>query len=207
MKHTPAACQCSFWSCGFGAEVKILLPHELFHSLAEAETPYIFDSICLGQLDDKSRMEFLNHIKSLPAWSNHPIFSQGARLDRLVPIAIHGDGAVLKRDDECFVWSWSSFFGAEGTIRDVLLFKFPIAIIHERFMTKANAPRNIVSLFYAVFCEIKRPACFLSARCEPRSRRPLLRPPRGPWDAQWLGWRLTAVSITRAFPRTAIVLR
>ena len=186
--------------------MRILLPHELFHCLAEAQSHYIFDSICLGQLDSKSREAFLNHIKTLPAWANHPIFRQGASLDRLVPISIHGDGAVLKREDECFIWSWSSFFGAEGTIRDVLLFKFPIAIIHERFMTKPNAPRlehtrpSLNSVLYAI--EKLSPA-----RCGPRSRRPSLRPHRGPWRARCLGWRLTRVSTTRAFPRTVTVLR
>ena len=65
-------------------------------------------------------------------------------LTRLVPLCIHGDGAVMKRDDEVFVWSISSFFGSMGSVKDVLLFKYPLCIIPERLMRSENVPLSLL---------------------------------------------------------------
>ena len=43
--------------------------------------------------------------------------------DKLIPITLHGDGAVMKREDECFVFSMSSAFSASGSIKEVLMLK------------------------------------------------------------------------------------
>lgn len=121
-------------------KVRVLLPHEVIDCLAKAGCPSAFDSMMLGHLNTASREKFWCHVQHLDPWKNHPIFErmEGGTMGDVIPIAVHGDGAVMKRDDECFVWSFSSFFGSLGQIRDVLLFKFPFAIVHERHMRSPN---------------------------------------------------------------------
>lgn len=115
--------------------VQVLLPHELIHSLAETSSPMVWESIMLGGYSDEQREHFWKHCKKLDAWKDHPIFEQdGLDLRRLLAITLHGDGAVMKREDECFVFSMGSLWSSAGCIQDVLMTKWPIAIIPERFM-------------------------------------------------------------------------
>ena len=116
--------------------VRVLAPHEIFHSLALMESTFAFNSLVLGNLTDSERIGFWEHVKTLRPWSSHPIFNGDGDVDlaELVGVTIHGDGAVMKRDDECFVWSVSSCFGNEGIIKDPLLTKIPVAMIPERHM-------------------------------------------------------------------------
>ena len=110
----------------------VLLPHEVIHALANMDSALVFESLLLGNMDESSREIFWKHVRGLPPWANHPIL-QSANLKRLIGITIHGDGAVMKRDDECFVWSISSCFDGDF-IKDELLRKFPVAIVPERYM-------------------------------------------------------------------------
>ena len=115
--------------------VKVLLPHEVLHCLASCCSPHAFSSILLGNLEGTARRRFFEHIKSLDAWGDHPVLCQdGIDYESLIPITLHCDGAQFYRDDENFVWSFGSAFGSSGFIKDVLLIKFPMAIIPERFM-------------------------------------------------------------------------
>ena len=93
----------------------------------------------LGGFDDQTRVSFWNHIKGLPPWKHHPIFRGDAPLDRVIGLTFHGDGAVMKRDDECFVWSVSSVFSFAGPIKEILMIKWPRCIIPERFMRSHSA--------------------------------------------------------------------
>jgi len=132
--------------------VKVLAPHEILHAIASMGSNFAFDSLLLGNLDDTERHTFWSHIQKLPPWSSHPIFLEtDMKFSRLVGLTIHGDGAVMKRDDECFVWSISSCFSSEGLIKDPLLMKFPVAIIPERHMlSKQAANLNWQVLFWAL---------------------------------------------------------
>lgn len=60
-------------------------------------------------------------------------------LRKLIGISIHGDGAEFYRAEEFFVYSWSSIFGIGGLVNDVLMYKFPIAVLAERQMLEAGA--------------------------------------------------------------------
>ena len=115
----------------------VLLPHEVLHMISAS--PFVFDSVWLGCLDDVSRYQFWGHIKTLSPWKNHPVLQSDVDLARLIGVNIHGDGAVMKRDDECFVWSVSSCFASSGPIQDPLMMKFAVAIVHERFMLSKQA--------------------------------------------------------------------
>lgn len=129
--------------------IRVLLPHEIFHAISTMESQFFFRSVFLGNLSDEERQNFWRHIKDLPPWSDHPVLNRGADLKRLVGVTIHGDGAVMKRDDECFVWSVSSCFGHEGIIKDCLHLKFPVAIIPERHMLSKEDPQ-LHALAYAL---------------------------------------------------------
>lgn len=120
--------------------VKVLAPHEILHAIATMGSNFAFNSLLLGNLTENERHTFWSHIQSLPPWSSHPIFLEtDVKFNRLVGLTIHGDGAVMKRDDECFVWSISSCFSSEGLIKDPLLMKFPVAVIPERHMLSKQA--------------------------------------------------------------------
>ena len=114
--------------------VKVLLPHEILHTIATCSSPAVFDSVMLGCLPDEARVQFWTHIRSLEAWRTHPIWEQDLSLEKLIGVTIHGDGAVMKRDDEAFVYSMSSCFSHFGNLKDILMIKYPIAIIPERHM-------------------------------------------------------------------------
>lgn len=135
-------------------QVRVLLPHELLDCLMKADAPHVVDSTLLGHLDKCSRDKFWSHIRNLDGWREHPIFSimEGNNMSDVIPLCVHGDGAAMKRDDECFVWSFSSFWGSQGEIKDVLHYKFPFAAIHERHMKSHNVPGlRITSLFWKWF--------------------------------------------------------
>lgn len=120
--------------------IRVLLPHEILHALAVVEAPFFFDSVVLGNLSGDERVGFWKHVQSLPPWADHPVINdEGMDLSRLVGFTVHGDGAIMKRDDECFVWSVASCFEQEGAIKDPLLLKFPVAIIPERHMLSHEA--------------------------------------------------------------------
>lgn len=119
---------------------RVLAPHEILHSIALMQSNFAFESLLLGNLDDDARCQFWSHVRTLPPWANHPILEQPVDPARLIGFTIHGDGAVMKRDDECFVWSISSCFSEEGIIKDPLLMKFPVAIIPERHMLCKEVP-------------------------------------------------------------------
>lgn len=112
----------------------VLLPHEVLDSLAGCD-PFAFQSIILGDHSDESRVDFFRHISRLEPWKHHPVINQCC-WKKLVPIHIHGDGCEFYKEDEYFVWSWSSVFNTGGSIKDALMFRFPIAVIPERHMRK-----------------------------------------------------------------------
>lgn len=115
--------------------IKILLPHELLHCLATSAGPYIFQSIMLGNMTGPARKAFFEHLLSLDAWKGHPVMANPETdLEAIIPICFHADGAQFYRDDEFFVWSVSSAFGAKGAIKDVLMTKYPMAIVPEKYM-------------------------------------------------------------------------
>ena len=113
-------------------KVQCLLPHEIIHSLADH--PFAFKSLLAGNMDPSSIEQFWRHCQKLDAWSQHPIFSGGFPLDKMIPLTIHGDGAQFYREDEMFTFSISSLFAPSGLIQDILLYKFPFLIIPERYM-------------------------------------------------------------------------
>lgn len=125
--------------------VRVLLPHEILHAVATMESKLFFDSVFLGNMDSSAREQFWRYIRTLGPWSTHKILQRrDCDLKRLIGITIHGDGAVMKRDDECFCWSISSCFGQEGLIKDPLHLKYPVAIIPERHMLTKEVPRLIL---------------------------------------------------------------
>ena len=97
----------------------------------------------LGNLDDQSRVDFWKHVRTCEPWREHPCLQDDSALSRLVGFTYHGDGAQFYREDEYFVWSFASVFGGQGSIKDVLLYRFPLCIIPERFM-KSHHVRDAV---------------------------------------------------------------
>ena len=122
--------------------VPVLLPHEVLHALSNASS-FAFESITLGNLNDKARVGFWKHIRTCEPWRDHPSLQHGSPLSRLIGFTYHGDGAQFYREDEFFVWSFASVFGGQGSIKDVLLYRFPLCIIPERFM-KSHHVRDAV---------------------------------------------------------------
>lgn len=120
--------------------IRVLLPHEILDSLADHLG--VFSSLMLGNTDSGSRLKFWNHVRRLKPWASHPALDEnsGVPLQDLIPLTLHGDGAEMYTDDEVFVWSIASAFGGTGMITDVLLYKFPFALIPERFMRSDAAP-------------------------------------------------------------------
>lgn len=118
--------------------IRVLLPHEVLDALAKS-SPFVFDSTLLGNLDDSTRVAFFEHLSHVGPYKHHPvILAEKHKWNKLIGCCIHGDGAEMYRDDEFFVWSWSSVFGSSGCINDVLLSKWPIAVVPERYMRRAS---------------------------------------------------------------------
>eukprot|EP00435_Cladocopium_sp_Y103_P012575 s2662_g3.t1 len=122
--------------------MRVLLPHEVLAALAESQS-YVFESVLLGHLPDDARVAFWKHVSDLEPWKDHPVINH-CSWERLVGIHIHGDGCEFYKDDEYFVWSWSSIFATAGSIKDVLMFRFPIAVVPERLMRTASATHLIL---------------------------------------------------------------
>ena len=115
--------------------VKVCLPHEMLHCLSQTVSPFVWSSALLGHLGEGSRRAFFEHLETLQPWKNHPAFQRpDVDYERLIPLCIHGDGAQFFKNDENFIWSFSSSFSCRGSIKDVMAHKWPIAIIPERFM-------------------------------------------------------------------------
>lgn len=171
--------------------VAVLLPHEVIHAIFSADSGcpgFIFKSLFLGNLDDASRLRFWNHILTLSPWQDHPVINSGIPLEKLIGLNIHADGAVMKRDDECFVWSFSSCFGEESVIKDPLLQKFPVAIVPERHMLSKTVSRL---LYVSVASQGWFISCFLQGLqgvhqyLNPHGPRPLAGPRRGQQKDCW----------------------
>ena len=109
--------------------IRVLLPHEILDSLADY--PGVFCDLMLGNTESGSRLKFWNHIRGLKPWASHPALDEnnGVPLQDLIPLTIHGDGAEMYTDDEGFVWSIASAFAGTGMATDVLLYKFPFALV------------------------------------------------------------------------------
>lgn len=115
--------------------VRMLLVHEILHSLWDAGCPLVFDSLMLGNLSDDGRTAFWEHLHSCEPWKRHPVLNRDdVSFSRLVGFTLHADGAQMYTDDEFFVYSVSSVFSGEGMSKDILLVKIPLAIIPERQM-------------------------------------------------------------------------
>ena len=141
--------------------IRVLAPHEIFHSFASMKSTFAFNSLVLGNLTDSERIGFWEHIKTLRPWASHPIFHNGdgdVDLAKLVGVTIHGDGAVMKRDDECFVWSVSSCYRNEGTTKDPLLTKIPVAMIPERHMLSKEVTYLMFRLCLTILLIFTRPS-------------------------------------------------
>lgn len=61
-------------------------------------------------------------------------------LSRCIPVNIHADGAEMYTNSEYYVWSWSSALSPFGMLSDCLMMKYPIAIVHTRYMEDFRAP-------------------------------------------------------------------
>lgn len=110
----------------------------------------------LGNLTGAARKAFFEHLLSLDAWKGHPVMANPEiDLEALIPFCFHADGAQFYRDDENFVWSVSSAFGAKGAIKDVLMTKYPMAIVPEKFMRDHDVlGLNIIfDVCYLFFCD------------------------------------------------------
>lgn len=119
--------------------VRMLLPHEVLAAIHSTDCPMVFESIMLGNLPERERVRIWNHLKTLSPWKTHPVLNDERFCPkRLVGMTFHADGAAFFRDDEYFVWSLSSIFGALGLVQDVLAYQFPLAIIPERNMKSKN---------------------------------------------------------------------
>ena len=90
----------------------------------------------LGDLSSDARKAFWGHVSRLEPWRDHPTI-KNSQWDQLVGISIHGDGCEIYREDEFFVWSWSSTF-ISPSLKDVLIRRYPIAVIPERQMRKSS---------------------------------------------------------------------
>ena len=104
----------------------------------------------LGNLNSSARESFWRHCKTLKPWANHPVLADpSVCLTKLIGVNIHADGAEFYRNDEFYVVSFSSVFGAGGLISDVLMYKFPVCVLAERQMVEPG-----------VLCRSARRFCF-----------------------------------------------
>ena len=135
--------------------IGVLLPHEVLHCLAICDGGHhCFQSIFFGNLPPEEVARFWRHVKSLGPWKNHPHLNDPTVTDhsKLVGIQFHADGAEFYRDDECFCYSWSSIFASAGLISDVMLYRFPMLLIHERHMQQENVTRLVAGNIFLLVC-------------------------------------------------------
>lgn len=117
------------------------MPHELIDALANFPGSTFFNSVILGNQSESARIQFWQHVKQLKPWRDHPaLCGDDYNPSKLIGICIHGDGCQMFKDDEVFVWSISSVFAQEGVVGDVLVFKFPFAVVPEKHMRSPTAP-------------------------------------------------------------------
>lgn len=79
-----------------------------------------------------------------PPWELHPHLHgfSDEDLGKVIPISVHADGAELYTNTEYMVWSWSSCF--KGFSKgDMLMTKFPFAVVYEQEMLNEKAPRRL----------------------------------------------------------------
>ena len=120
----------------------MLLPHEVIHALATCKASECFQSLLMGNLPPSAVTSFWEHVKKLPPWMDHPVLKDAKTdLSKLIGVQLHADGAEFFRDDEIYCFSWSSIFATQGTISDVMLFRFPLLFVAERHMQNPKAPR------------------------------------------------------------------
>ena len=106
----------------------------------------------MGELSCEAIARFWRHAKSVEAWKHHSLLHGlgDAELTHLMPCALHADGAEMFTDDEYFIYSWSSAFSTSSLTTDVLLNRFPIAVIAEREMFDDNVIWFLC--FMCMFC-------------------------------------------------------
>lgn len=107
----------------------------------------------VGNYSRSSILEFWHELRTLDAYSHHPARDTAdAELCRTLPICLHADGAEMYRDNEYFVWSWSSglsSFGMSAASPDVLMHKMPICVVSEHDMLDPKAARlHVHECFY-----------------------------------------------------------
>ena len=99
------------------------------------QQPCQSNSVLFGNCASNCVAAFWKHIRTLPDWKHHELAkSADSILAHAVPMLVHADGAEIFRDDEYFIWSWSSALSCGSLVKDPLLTKFPIAIVAEREM-------------------------------------------------------------------------
>ena len=101
-----------------------------------------FNASMLGNNAKDDILSFWEHLKSLPEYARHELLHASSQDDLkcMVPLCLHADGAEMFRDDEHFVTSWSSAFGAGGASRDCLVGRYPISIVAERRIQLQEEP-------------------------------------------------------------------
>lgn len=97
----------------------------------------------LGNMSPRAIMQFWEHCKKVTPWSTHPhLQDPGINMEKLIGVVIHGDGAEVFRDDEFFIYSFSSIFVSSHSAPDPLMQKYPIAVLPERDMAQTKSRCN-----------------------------------------------------------------
>lgn len=93
-----------------------------------------FAAIMLGNNSAASIAKFRSHMKTLQQFSDNALLMRASPMElaSLIPMSVHADGAEMYRNDEFFIYSWSSAFAYGGIHSNCLVARFPIAIIAER---------------------------------------------------------------------------
>ena len=82
-----------------------------------------------------------------------------ASLERTVPFCLHADGAEMFTNEEYFCWSWSSAFVAASAASDILMTRYPIAIVAEREMTDCGTAALARDFCQPLSIQTERNAC------------------------------------------------
>ena len=82
-----------------------------------------FNLSMLGNMSEDAIAKFWEHCRACPDWAEHPIFENGANMQRVVPLVFHIDGAELYRNTEHHIISMSSMLSSL-TVTDVFDKKF-----------------------------------------------------------------------------------
>ena len=123
-------------------ELAMLLPHEVLHNLGSCNANLAFKSIMLGNTEPDAVKQFWEHVRKLGPWRDHPDLQDATQdFSCLIPFQFHADGCEVYRDDEYFIYSFSSLFGGSGLVADVMLYRFRLCIIGERHMKDPRVPR------------------------------------------------------------------